>query len=484
MKGEPMAGNDICYSSMTELSRLLAERAVSSQEIVGCFLERIERYNELSRAFIKVTAETAMAAARRVDEAAARDATTQDAATQNGRSLLGIPFSVKDLIDVAGVPTTGGSRAFTDNIAAADAFLIERMLGAGAISLGKNNLHAFAYGATGENATYGTAVNAYDHARLAGGSSSGSAAAVAFGLVPAAFGTDTGGSVRAPAALSGIVGLKPTMGRISARGVMPYCWTLDHVGILARSVADAGLLLQTVAGFDPQDANSVREPLEDYAPDPALDLRGLRLGIPRSFYFEKCDPEILEATRQVIALMEEAGARLVEVDLPSMEDARTVSLTVQMPEALSYHSRYLEEKAELYEADFRAGLALGQSLLAEHYLRAKRFITRYRRDTDALFDDIDVIVTPAAPVIAPPVGQAFIDWGHDREPVGNAITRYTTFFNMTGHPAIVVPSGLHSSGLPMGIQLISRYFGERALLSTAASVEARTGDRLPRPRLE
>ncbi|MDF2096123.1 amidase [Aquibaculum arenosum] len=464
--------DDICFSSVVALRQRLTERSISSSEIVDSFLKRIERYNGVSKAFINVTAAPAMAAAQRADEIRAREAS----------SLLGIPFSVKDLIDIAGVATTGGSPAFTDNVAAENAFLVKRMLKAGAISLGKNNLHAFAYGATGENAAHGTAVNAYDHSRLAGGSSSGSAAAVAFGLVPAAFGTDTGGSVRAPAALSGLVGLKPTMGRVSMSGVMPYCWTLDHVGILARRVADAGLLLQTVAGFDPGDENSAKEPVETYVPDLAGNLRGVRVGIPRSFYFEKCDPEILEATRRVISAMEEAGASLVDVDLPPMEDMRTVSLAVQMPEALSYHSRYLEEKAELYEPDFRAGLALGQCLLAEHYLRAKRFITRYRRETNALFDIADVIVTPAAPIIAPPVGQAFIDWGQDREPVGNAITRYTTFFNMTGHPAIVLPSGLHSTGLPMGVQLVGRYFKERSLLSIAALIEAQS-PALPPPNL-
>lgn len=465
--------HDICFSSVVELRKLLIEGSISSSEIVDSFLERIERHNEIAKAFIKVTAPAAVAAARRTDENG----------SLQGATLLGIPFCVKDLIDIAGVATTGGSPAFVDNVASDNAFLIERMLKAGAISLGKNNLHAFAYGATGENEAHGTAVNAYDRDRLAGGSSSGSAAAVAFGLAPAAFGTDTGGSVRAPAALSGIVGLKPTMGRVSMRGVMPYCWSLDHVGILTRTVADAGLLLQTVAGFDPQDANSANEPVGDYVPDLGKDLRGLRVGIPRTFYFEKCDPEILGATRRVLAVMEEAGALLVEVDLPPMEDVRTVSLAVQMPEALSYHSRYLEEKAQLYESDFRAGLALGQCLLAEHYLRAKRFISRYRRDTNELFDLIDVIVTPAAPIIAPQVGQAFIDWGTEREPVGNALTRYTTFFNMTGHPAIVVPSGLHSAGLPMSVQFIGRYFGERPLIAAAAFVEARTSS-LPLPKFD
>ncbi len=260
---------------------------------------------------------------------------------------------------------------------------------AGAIFIGKNNLHEFAYGATGENTLHGTPPNPYDHSRLAGGSSSGSAAALGYGLCAAALGTDTGGSVRAPAALCGLVGFKPTFGRISTEGVIPYSWSLDHVGTLTRSAADTALLFNTLA-------SKVQTPA-------AAKLEGLRIGIPENFFFERADTEILDSIDRLMNFLRSAGAKLMPVTMPSMEHSRTVSLTVQMPEALSYHNRYLEQRGDLYSQDFRAGLALGQCLLAEQYIRAKRFIESYRRDMDKVFDGIDLLLTPATPAIAPKI---------------------------------------------------------------------------------
>lgn len=468
-----MTGADGAFRSVTELLAALNASQVSSRDLVERCLDRIGRLNAQAKAFIHVAADEARAAADRADKARSNDGRTGP--------LCGIPFAVKDLIDIAGLPTTGGSRVLHDNIADANAFLIDRMFGAGAVCLGKTNLHEFAYGATGENAVYGTAVNAYDPKRLAGGSSSGSAAAVAFGLVPAAFGTDTGGSARVPAALSGLVGLKPTLGRVSTAGVLPYCWTLDHIGLITRSVRDAARLLSVVAGYDPADPVCADTPVDDYMAAIGRDIAGLRVGVPDAFYYDDCDAEILAATDAVLHSLERRGARIVPCTLPSMEHARTISLTIQMPETLSFHSRYLEERGDLYGDDFRAGMALGQCLLAEHYVRAKRMLTRYRQETDAAFADVDVIVTPAAPVAAPEVGTVELTTGNLTEPVGNAITRYTTFFNMSGHPAVTVPSSMHASGLPMGVQVIGRYFDEATILAVADTVEGDPRFRLPLP---
>jgi aspartyl-tRNA(Asn)/glutamyl-tRNA(Gln) amidotransferase subunit A len=243
-----------------------------------------------------------------------------------------------------------------DNVAQQDAEAVARMNRAGAIFLGKNNLHEFAYGATGENEIYGTPPNPYDATRLAGGSSSGSAAALGYGLCAAALGTDTGGSVRAPAALCGLVGFKPTFGRISTEGVIPYSWSLDHVGTLTRSAADAAILFETLAA--------------DNRKAEFTSLDKLTIGVPDAFFFERCEGEILDGLERLMAFLRAAGAKLKPVVMPSMEFTRTVSLTVQMPEALSYHNRYLEQRGNLYSQDFRAGLALGQCLLAEQYIRA------------------------------------------------------------------------------------------------------------------
>ena len=451
---------------------MLRRRKISPVELVDLFAKRITQYNSQSKAFITTTT----AAAR--EQAAKLTIADLDCS-----AFAGIPYASKDLFDVQGVLTSAGSRVFHDRIAEADAFVVAKLREGHALSLGKTNLHEFAYGATGENDTYGTCVNAYDPMRLAGGSSSGSAAALAFGLVPAALGTDTGGSVRAPAALNGLVGLKPTIGRVSTSGVVPYCWTLDHVGLITRTVADCADLLGIVAGYDPRDPASVNQPVVDYAQALDMDIAGLRVGVPTNFYFERTDEEILTALEGVKEYLVAEGAILVPVTFPNMEHSRTVSLTVQMPEALSAHSAYLQKRGNLYSADFRAGLALGQCILAEHYVRAKRFIEIYRQQTNALFDGVDLILTPATPEIAQKVGTVKVVRDGVNEAVGNAITRFTTFFNMTGHPALTMPCAMHSEGLPIALQLVGGYFQECTILRAAHVIERNEAFAIPLPKL-
>ena len=446
---------------------------ITPLELVDLFAGRIARHNEQSKAFITTTT------------AASRAQASSVSPDDLERSrFAGIPYASKDLFDVEGVLTSAGSRVFHDRIAKADAFAIGKLRSAQAIGMGKTNLHEFAYGATGENEVYGTAVNAYDPTRLAGGSSSGSAAAVGFGLVPAALGTDTGGSVRAPAALNGLVGLKPTIGRVSTSGIVPYCWTLDHVGLMTRTVADCADLLGIVAGYDPADSASVNRPVDDYS-DALNDQRtGFRIGIPKTFYYERADDEILTALDAVQEFLVGRGAQLVPVTFPDMTHSRTVSLTIQMPEALSAHSAYLQERGHLYGQDFRAGLALGQCILAEHYVKAKRFVELYRRQTNSLFDDVDLILTPATPEIAQRVGTVKVTRNGIEEPIGNAITRYTTFFNMTGHPALTMPCAMHSEGLPIGLQLVGRYFDERTVLRVGHMIERSERFSIPLPAVD
>ena len=470
-----MSEPPLAYHTAGELAAMMRGGTLSPVELLDCYLDRIRQYDTTARAYITVTEEIARSAARRAE---ARLGENGDAP-----ALTGLPYAVKDLIDVAGVLTTGGSRVLHDNRPGENARVVDLMNDGGAVLLGKANLHEFAYGATGENPITGTATNPYDPSRLAGGSSSGSASAVGYGLAAAALGTDTGGSVRVPASLCGLVGLKPTMGRISTRGVVPFAWSLDHIGTLTRSVGDAAMLLQALAGLDPHDPGSADVVTGDYLA--ALDepIDGLVVGVPERFYFERADDEILAASEAVLRALEGQGARLVTVELPSMEHARTVSLTVQMPEALSYHSRYLDERGGLYGADFRAGLALGQCLLAEHYLRAKRFMEAYRRETNAVLREVDVLVTPATPVIAPKIGTSHVTLDGVSEAVGNALTRYTTFFNMTGHPAITVPVGLHSEGLPMAVQIVGGAFDEAGILRVAGAIEKDERFRIPLPDL-
>lgn len=464
---------DIPFQDVRSLRHLLRAGTISPRELIDVFAERIDRHNGRSKAFITSTVSSARQHAARMS----RDDLDRS-------SFAGIPFACKDLFDVEGVLTTAGSRVFHDRVAKADAFTIAKLRASWAICIGKTNLHEFAYGATGENEVYGTAVNAYDPTRLAGGSSSGSAAALAFGLVPAALGTDTGGSVRAPAALNGLVGLKPTIGRVSTSGVVPYCWTLDHVGLMTRTVADCADLLTILAGYDPRDPASVNRPTDAYANALGHDITGLRIGIPTSFYYERADGEILAALERVKRYLSSLGAKLVPVTFPDMEHSRTVSLTVQMPEALSAHSAYLQNRGELYGADFRAGLALGQCILAEHYVKAKRFVELYRRETNRLFDEVDLILTPATPEIAQKLGTVKVTRDGQSEAIGNAITRYTTFFNMTGHPALVMPCAMHSEGLPIALQFVGRYFDEKTVLRAAHAVERSDRFAIPPPSVD
>jgi aspartyl-tRNA(Asn)/glutamyl-tRNA(Gln) amidotransferase subunit A len=443
--------------SAAELAGAVARGELQCEEVAEAFLQRAATLGPDNCVFITLTRERALRRAAELDSLTSRD--------EPMPPLAGVPVAVKDLIDVAGVVTTGGSKVLADNIAAHDAEVVKRLERAGCLVIGKTNLHEFAYGATGENPTYGTPTNVYDSGRLACGSSSGSAVAVALGLATLALGTDTGGSTRVPAVMNGLVGLKPTFGLLPTTGVLPYCWSLDHVGLMARTALDCELLLQAC---DPEFAT--RGTLRNYVSEQITS--GLRIGVPSPWLADRVDPEIRAKTAQVIDRLCSEGASVIEVCLPDLQTSRSVSLIIQMPEALSFHARYLPEREHLYGADFRAGLALGQFLLAEHYVRAKRMAVTMRAEVDELFDIVDVILTPATPVIAPGIGLAEVITEGHAEPVGNAVTRFTSLFNVTGHPAIVVPCAMHSLGLPMGIQLVGGPFQEGLLLALAARIQS------------
>jgi aspartyl-tRNA(Asn)/glutamyl-tRNA(Gln) amidotransferase subunit A len=457
--------------SATALAAAVAAGRQSPVAVTDDLLARIARENPTARAYITVTADRARAAAARVA-----------AAPGAAGPLAGVPYAAKDLFETRGIATTGGSRVLEGWVPEQDAAAIERLDAAGAVLVGKANLHELAHGATGENPRFGTPPNPWDPGRLAGGSSSGSAAAVARGLACFALGSDTGGSIRVPAALCGVVGLKPTFGLISRHGMIPYSWSLDHAGIIARDVADTALVLQALAGHDPRDPASADRAPPDYRAALADGVAGLRIGVAEGFFLAAAEPEILAATRACLAALEAAGARLVPVSLPDLGRARTVSLLVQMPEVLSYHRRHLPAKLELYGADVRDGLAFGQFILAEHYVRAQRMIERYRREMRAVFAGIDALVTPACPVTAPPPGTARLSAGGIAEPAGNALTRFTSFFNLIGAPALAVPSGLAADGLPMGVQVVGRPFEDALVLRVGLAIERARGtllDRLP-----
>lgn len=450
---------------LTESAAWLAESTRDgSSSVVGRIerlLTRIDDLNPATKAYISV------------DVAGARKAAQRQA--KGAGPLAGVPYAAKDLFETRALPTTGGSRVLEGWQSDRDAAAIERLAEAGAILIGKANLHEFAHGATGENARFGTPPNPWDPTRIAGGSSSGSAVAVAQGLACFALGSDTGGSTRIPAALCGLIGFKPTYGRISRDGMIPYCWSLDHVGLITGSVGDATLVLQALAGHDPRDSGSVDLPVPDYSKALMRGVKGLRIGVPERHFFDHADAEILAATRQCLARLADRGAQLLPVTLPDLAHARTVSLLLQMPEVLSYHRRHLPEKLALYGEDVRSGFAFAQFILAEHYVRAQRMLEKYRRDTEAALVGVDAIVTPTSPIVAPKIGTVTVRTEGLEEPVGNALTRFTSFFNMTGAPALSMPSGLHSGGLPMGVQIVGRPFDEETVLAIGQAIEDQQG---------
>ncbi|MBU0699221.1 MAG: amidase [Proteobacteria bacterium] len=458
-----MTTDELTSKPLYSLADLLQRRVVSPVELIDAFLNQIEKTNDTLHAYITI--------ARKTARQAAKEAEIQIQKGNYQGSLHGIPYACKDLFSTKNILTTGGSRVLADWIPEEDAKAISCLSAAGGILLGKLNQHEFAYGATGKNEHFGTVTNPWDHSRLAGGSSSGSAAAVAAGLASYALGTDTGGSTRAPAALCGVVGFKPTYGLISTKGIIPYCWSLDHVGIFSKTVQDAAIVFEYLTDRVKPGRHRSQKSNFQFNQTPLDDMRKVRIGVPRTFFFDRMDEEIHEAVKKAIMLCGQCKAELIDIDMPPMEKTRTVSLVIQLPEMLSYHSRYLPEKKDLYGKDLCAGMALGQFILAEHYIRAKRMVEWYRMKMEESFKQVDLIITPSCPIIAPKIDSDFIEWGDKKEPVGNAITRYTSFFNMTGHPAISIPCGIHSSGLPMGVQLVGHHFDENTLLKVAHVLE-------------
>ncbi len=445
--------NSMLSWSAQELSRLIKNKEISPVELTRACLQEIEETNQENNIYITIASEHAIEQAR--------NAETEILNGHYRGPLHGIPFACKDLYFTKGIRTTGGSRVLEDFIPTYDAHAIQSLYQAGAVLLGKTNMHEFAYGATGENPHFGTVSNPYDKTRNAGGSSSGSAATVASNTAVFALGTDTGGSVRAPSALCGVVGLKPTYGSISLEGVVPYCWSLDHFGVSTKTVYDAALIFDCVS-------KNMRGSFIDTMDN---QIEGLRIGIPRNFFYEDCEKAVLDNTTKVIDGLTTLGCKFIDIETPKLDYSRTVSLLIQLPEVLSYHSRYFKEKKELYGMDMMAGMAVGQFILAEHYIRAKRIVELYKSQMESIFDKVDLLLTPTCPITAPLLNQVNIKTSKRTEAKGNAITRFTSFFNLTGNPSISIPSGTNSTGLPTGVQVVGRHFSENLIFKVSNVIE-------------
>lgn len=460
-----MTGDDLCCRPLTEAAELVRRREVSPVEVTDAVLDRIERIGPSLNCYITVLADQARRRARELEELLA-------AGTYLG-PLHGIPLSLKDNIATAGVRTTAGSPILADWVPETSATVADRLAAAGTVVVAKANLYEFAYGAP--HPTYGPTRNPWIPGRTCGGSSSGSAAGVSAGLCYGSFGTDTGGSVRIPAGFCGIVGLKPTYGRVSRAGVIPVSYTLDHVGPLTRTVRDAAVLLKAIAGPDPADPTAVNRPVPDYAADLDRGVRGLRVGIPRPQPSELIDPEVRAIVGRAYRVIEREGAGLSEVSLPDLVQARTVMWTISAAEAVEYHRPYLRTRASDYHPVVRSLLETGEFIPAADYVHAQRVRQRMVQDLRSAMTGVDALILPALPVSAYPIGQRTITVGGPEEDVLAAITAYTSLFNVTGHPAIVLPCGFTSEGLPVGLQMVGHPFEEARLLLLAHAYEQAAG---------
>jgi aspartyl-tRNA(Asn)/glutamyl-tRNA(Gln) amidotransferase subunit A len=447
--------------SLVEAGELIRARKVSPVELTKACLARIERLNPVLNAFITITADSALARAREAE-----------ADIHNGKwrgPLHGVPVALKDIVDTLGVRTTAASALFKDRVPSQNAEVVSRLEAAGAVLLGKLNLHEFAYGGTSITSYFGAVHNPWKPDHIAGGSSGGSGAAVAAGLCFGALGTDTGGSIRLPAAYCGIVGVKATYGRVSTRGVLPLAWSLDHVGPMTRTVADAATMLQVIAGYDPQEPTSVPRPIPEYKTALRRSVNAFRLGVPRE-YFTALDPDIESAVNAAVAVLAKLTAGVRDVPFPVSADDRTV---IRAAEAYAYHSRNVRETPELYQPEVLARIRAGADVSATAYIDSRRRMEQMRRDVDSAFRSVDVLVMPTTPIPPIPIAQPP---GED-----NVRIRNIAPFNLYGFPAISLPCGLTRNGLPVGLQIVAPPWGEEALLRLAHGYEQATDWHKRRP---
>ena len=423
------------------------------------------RQNPSLNAFLTITAEPALSAARRAEKQLLR----RRGSRHETSPLLGIPITLKDNIWTRGVRSTAGSKILSDFVPSEDSTVARKLARAGAILIGKTNLNEFAYGISGGNAHYGPVHNPWALDRIPGGSSAGSAAAIAAGLCTASVGTDTGGSIRVPSAFCGTVGLKPTFGRVSVFGTMPLSPSLDHVGPLARSVADAAILLGLIAGRDPLDPTSSTRPVEDFRGALRKPLRKFRLGRPREHYWEKLDPEVRRATEAAVRAMEKRGAVVLEVSLPHLKESLDAATDISLAEALHVHEAagYFPARAAEYSEEVRQRIDAGAKVAAHRYLAGFDVRKRLLAEFDAVFQNVDAIVAPTVPVPAPLIGAESVQIDGEQIGVRPAIVGHCRPANFTGLPAISVPCGFTRDGLSVGLQLIGRAFDESTLLRIA-----------------
>jgi aspartyl-tRNA(Asn)/glutamyl-tRNA(Gln) amidotransferase subunit A len=459
--------DDLTRMSIREAADLVRKKKVSPVELTTACLARINRFNPALNAFITITAESALNQAR--------EAETEMKRGQWRGPLHGVPIALKDLFDTAGVRTTAASGVFKDRVPTEDAEVVRRLKAAGAVLLGKTNMQEFAFGGSSTVSYFGAVHNPWELGHIAGGSSGGSAAAVATELCYGALGSDTAGSIRLPASHCGIVGLKPTYGLVSTRGAVPLSWSLDHVGPMGRTVADTALMLQVIAGYDPQDITSEEIKVPDFAQALRANVSSIRIGVPREFFFADLDPDIEAGMKDALSQLGKLTAGIRDVSLPAntMEALRDV---VRAAEAYAYHREFVAKTPELYQPVTLKRIRSGADVTASAYIQARRDLAQIRRTAGKSFESVDALVTPTLPIPPPEISDPKAD---DILPT----VRNTSPFNVSGLPAISVPCGFTSTGLPIGMQIIGPPGGDAVVLQLAHAYEQATDWHKRRPQM-
>ncbi|MBI2189644.1 MAG: amidase [Acidobacteria bacterium] len=440
--------------TIAALGRALAARETTAQQATEQCLQAIATRSASLNAFTRVLADAALEAARRAD--------AEIAAGRRRGLLHGVPISLKDVIDMRGVATTAASRVREDHVAAADATSVGRLREAGAVIVGKTNLHEFAFGTTSEESAFGPARHPLDPTRSPGGSSGGSAASVLAGMAYGSIGTDTGGSIRIPAAACGLVGFKPTLGVLPTDGVVPLSTTMDHLGPICRSVEDAQLLFDVLRGAPPA------------APIPR-DARRMRLALLGPYFMALLDAGVADAFEGACGRLRSAGVELVEASIPHAGDIVPIYLHIGLSEAAAYHAATLDRCPDAYTPNVRLRLEMGRYILAEDYVRALRGRDVLTAEVDAALTGVDALLLPSLAIPAPKIGVETVRIGGADEPVRNVMLRLTQLFNITGHPSLTIPCGLTAEKLPVGAQIVGRRGDDAELLSLASALEPHLG---------
>jgi len=455
--------SDALDLTLREAAAAVRARTISPVELTRLSLERIARDEPKLNAYVRLTEDRAMAAARQAER--------EIMAGQWRGELHGVPVAVKDLYDMAGLPTTCSSKVRHDHVASSDSACVERLEQAGAVIVGKTHTHEFAYGIVTP-----TTGNPWNTAHIPGGSSGGSGATLAARGCFMAMGTDTGGSIRIPAAVCNTVGLKPTYGRVSRAGVASLSWSLDHAGPLTRTVGDAAVTLGALAGYDARDPGSADVPVGDYLVELEQGVRGLRIGVPRNYFFDHLEPEVERNVRDAIARLKAEGAELVEVDIPMPELISAVEFGLCMPEASAYHQTMIRERPELYEEDVRTFLQAGMMVPAVDYISALRLRSLMQAAWRKMFDGLDALIAPAVAAVATRRDQLSVTWPDGTEESASSVfIRLSAPANIMGLPSVAVPCGFGAGGLPTSFQVMGRPFGEARILRIARAYE-RTAD--------